>query len=162
MHTDITALCHKWEVYVSHNVGRAQLPTNEIINATLVLHTATSQHNSRSTVANANSNVSVAGGLAASSLPHMHIVYPLHNNIDILIWGNDEFTIIGKVQWTGESEHHWKVQWAGESELEFGEQFTDWIEHIIMICDNKYDNMLICDKLYDVVVLCWAIYKTAN
>ena len=40
------------------------------------------------------------------------------------------------------------------SELEFGEQFTDWIEHIIMICDNKYDNMLICDMLYDVVTLC--------
>ena len=45
----------------------------------------TSQHNSRSTVANANSNVFVAGGLAASSLPHMHALYPLHNNIYILI-----------------------------------------------------------------------------
>ena len=92
--------------------------------------------------------MSVADGLAANSLPHMHVVYPLHNNIDILIWGNDEFTIIGKFS-------------AWESELEFGEHFTDLIEHIIMICDNKYD-MLTCDKLYDVVALCWAICKTAN
>ena len=38
-------------------------------------------------------------------------------------------------------------KFSRESELEFGEQFTDWIEHYIMICDNKYDNMLICDKL---------------
>ena len=45
----------------------------------------TSQHNSRSTVANANNNVSVAGGLATNSLPHMHVVYPLRNNIYILI-----------------------------------------------------------------------------
>ena len=41
----------------------------------------TSQYNNSSTVANVNSNMSVAGGLAASSFPYMHVVYPFHNNI---------------------------------------------------------------------------------
>ena len=61
---------------------------NYVLQQTMSLlqsHVLASQHNSRSTVANANSNVSVAGGLAASSLPHMHVVYPLHNNIYIVI-----------------------------------------------------------------------------
>ena len=34
MRTDITACCHKSEVCVSHVVGHARLPTNEIVNDT--------------------------------------------------------------------------------------------------------------------------------
>ena len=35
MCTDITACCHKCEVCVSHIVGHARLPTNEIVNDTV-------------------------------------------------------------------------------------------------------------------------------
>ena len=40
-----------------------------------------SQYSSSIVVNADSSNMSVAGELAASSLPHMHVVYPLHNNI---------------------------------------------------------------------------------
>ena len=43
----------------------------------------TSQHNNRSTVyvPNVDNNMSVAGGLATGSHPHMSVVYPFHNII---------------------------------------------------------------------------------
>ena len=77
------------------------------------------------TVANADSNMFVAGVLATSSLPHMHVVYPLYNNIY-----SPEVMSLPPLE-----------KFHEESESEISEQFTDWIEHFELVASAyHWDN----------------------
>ena len=57
--------------------------------------------------------MSVAGGLAASSLPHMHVVYPLHNNVYSPVPMLNQLPPI--------------TRYSGEEQSN-GETFQDWLE----------------------------------
>ena len=101
------------------------MSVNTTVEGVTALIPHTSQYNS-STVANGDSNMSVAGELAASSLPHVHVVYPLHNNI----YSPEVMMSLPPLE-----------KFSRESESEIAEQFTDQIEPFDLIASAyHWDN----------------------